>query len=294
MNNSNQPDSYGIQPTTSGRDARNAHTVAGFFLTSGYPLGKDRSVVRLPPKSSPRAGRIAVETLVRSAGEKSAKSGLVIATAGDIPFLDDLQRRYRGCLGFLPNQALEFYTNTNNVYITYENGEPAGYVLGRNQLAYERRIRPIFQAAVAYDAVRRRHGLALVDQVCRDAKSAGQEVVQANCAADLEACEFWKAAGFVPIHGMQPPTASGRIIITWRISLVEHTPTYFTLPPQRAGHRAARPTHFLSPIRPPEKGEIGYYDGISQEEAREDRHLVERKGFREIRGGPGVRLPAGQ
>jgi hypothetical protein len=166
----------------------------------------------------------------------------------DVTFLDHLQTKYKGCLGYFPKVALEAYLNTGLVTVATENNDNAGYLLGKDYLRYQPGIRPIFQAAVAMDAQRRHLGLALLDQLILKAKAASQQVIQANCAADIEAIEFWKAAGFQAIVAMQPDTYRARPIITWRLCVSETLPTWFWTPPARAGWRAGTPIVKLLPI----------------------------------------------
>lgn len=205
-------------------------------------------MVRIPPAPAPLSRRLHVEERRPEATAKPPENGIRTATEADILFLDSLQKKYRGCLGFLPRPALDFYARHGLVTVAQENGEPAGFLLGKEKLRYEPRIRPIFQAAIAMDAQRRHHGLALVALLCEQAKAAGQLAVQANCAADLEANEFWEAAGFQAINAMTPDTLRGRPIICWRKSIDIQLPDFFWTPPLRAGHRAATPVGRLEPI----------------------------------------------
>lgn len=156
----------------------------------------------------------------------------------DVKFLIHLQREYPNAIGFLPTQALENYLQAGRVKITTENGEAAGFILAGRALRWQPLLRPIYQAAVAMDATRRHHGLALLADIEAEAKAAGQIGLQANCAAELEANEFWKAAGFVAIGIMTPDNARRRDIICWRKPLTRSLPTWFAHLPQRAGHSA--------------------------------------------------------
>ncbi len=124
------------------------------------------------------------------------------ATSKDVAFLAHLQSRFGHALGFLPKVALEWY---------------------------------------AMDAQRRHHGLQLLADLEAKARTAGQLAIQANCAADLEATEFWKAAGFTAIAHLTPDNVRGRDVICWRKALTTKIPAWFIDLPARAGHRAAKP-----------------------------------------------------
>lgn len=152
----------------------------------------------------------------------------------------DLQKKFSNQLGFLPGVAIDFYLENQLTGIAVENGVPCGYVLGRASFRYNRLMRPITQAAVFMDAQRRQHGLSLVEAVCRHAVAAGQQAVQARCAADIDAVEFWAAAGFVEIGRDVVDNARGREIVTFRRLLVTTLPDWFLTPPPYAGHKAKK------------------------------------------------------
>lgn len=176
---------------------------------------------------------------VENDAKKNADTGF--AGIGDLPFLIDLQKKNSAALGYLPAMALKWYADHRMVLLAKENEEPAGYILGRPSLRFNRAICPIYQAAVAFDAQRRHHGLALLERLEAIARGRGQLALQANCASDLEANEFWAAAGFRPIVCMTPDNARGRDLICWRKPLTKLIPSWFIEPPARAGGRNLKP-----------------------------------------------------
>lgn len=169
-----------------------------------------------------------------------AADRLIVGKPAHKRMVMDLQKKFSNQLGFLPGVAIDWYLENQHVGIACENGEPCGYVLGRPSFRYQRLMRPITQAAVFMDAQRRRHGLALIEGICRRAAAAGQQAVQASCAIDIEAVDFWLAAGFFPIHTHAPENARGREIIVMRRCLIEQIPAWFQTPPPYAGHRAKK------------------------------------------------------
>jgi N-acetylglutamate synthase-like GNAT family acetyltransferase len=185
------------------------------------------------------------------AGTKNETRSLRQATPADLKFVDKLQRRFGHSVGFLCTEALKFNLEHDHVAIALENGEPAGYLLGRPGLGWQPLLTPIFQACVAMDAQRRHHGLALLLLLEERSRASGKIGVQANCAIGVEANEFWQAAGFKPICHMTPKTARGREIICWRKPLVRCLPDWFLLPPRRSGHMARNPLSIRNPNRRP-------------------------------------------
>lgn len=171
----------------------------------------------------------------------SAQSGQIrLGTPKDLRFVDHVQRKFADCLGFLPSVALENLLQHGHIRICNENGDAAGYLLSRPQLAWQPLMRSITQAAVAMDAQRRHHGLALVKQVELEAIAAGKLAIQACCAVGLDSNDFWRAAGFLPIAHLTPQTKSGREIICWRKALTATVPRWFADLPERSGHRASK------------------------------------------------------
>lgn len=162
------------------------------------------------------------------------------ATETDTRYLSHLQKIFSNQLGFLPKPALDIYTANGWALIGSENDTEAGYILGRPQYRYEKRMAPITQAAVAMDAQRKMLGLSLVNAWCERAKEAGKDVVQCSCANDIDAMKFWPEAGFTPICELDPKNARGRKMTIWRIALRGFRPSWFYEPPQAAGFRAKR------------------------------------------------------
>lgn len=165
---------------------------------------------------------------------------VVIATPADMSFVLDLQRRHTNALGFLPRAAIDWCLLNQRVRLATENGEPAGYVLGRPAYRWAPLMRPITQAAVAFDAQRRHIGLSLVARVCEEAAAAGQIGVQSMCAQGLDANIFWKAAGFIEIGRLSPANTRGREMICWRKFFTRKLPLWAAMMPPLAGWRAAR------------------------------------------------------
>lgn len=181
-----------------------------------------RQPTRRPVPSSP--GGVLIDTIK-------------LATPNDLKYITDLQKKFSNQLGFLTSAALMWHLENKTCGLAIENGEPAGYVLGRESYKYNRLIRPITQAAVQFDAQRRQHGMNLVNRVIERARHAGQLAVQAKCAADIEANDFWCALGFHAIHVITPTNARERTIIVWRKPTTDQIPTWFGDAPPVTGHK---------------------------------------------------------
>ena len=200
---------------------------------------RNRATALLSRKSGPRIADVCSTQLAQ----------IRAANSGDLRFVDALQRRYSGALGFLPKIAIEQCTEQGAIKLAIENDEPAGYILSRRALAWCPQMRSITQAAVAMDAQRRHHGLALLASVESESRAAGILALQACCAVGLESNEFWAAAGYRPIAHLTPPNCRGREIICWRKPLVTRLPVWFAMMPRRAGHRAHRAASERDPMR---------------------------------------------
>lgn len=185
----------------------------------------------LPPRTEPLRG---------PSGAVSLSRRIVIARALDLKFLTSLQAKFSNDLGFLPTAALKWYIENKRVGLGTENGEPAGYVLGRTHFKFQPLMRPITQACVAMDAQRRQLGMQLVGRVIAQAHDAGQLAVQAICAEDLEANAFWRALDFTTVAILEPDNCRGRKLVVWRRPLRDTMPDWFYMPPQTAGTRARR------------------------------------------------------
>jgi hypothetical protein len=169
-----------------------------------------------------------------------AATSIATATAQDKTFVRSLAKKFSNAVGFIPDAALDWYLDASCVNLAVENGEPAGYLLGRDQLRWNFAIRPIFQAAICFDAQRRHIGLALVDAREDAAREAGQVALQANCREGLDANHFWQQAGFVEICRMKPDTARAKEVICWRKLLAPFEPRWFRQPPPLSGYRRMR------------------------------------------------------
>jgi hypothetical protein len=166
--------------------------------------------------------------------------GIRTAVDRDVKFVIDLAKKFSNQLGFIPSAGLRVYTATGMVALGEENGMPAGYLLGRPSMRFDRSICPITQAAVCFDAQRCKLGLSLVEDLAVRALGRGQSMLQCWCAEDIDAMKFWPAAGFTAVARRNPANARGRWLTLWRRPLIPITRQRLFCPPPVAGFKAAR------------------------------------------------------
>jgi N-acetylglutamate synthase-like GNAT family acetyltransferase len=178
-----------------------------------------------------------------SAGPETSPPGRAIsptirrARPQDLKFLSHLQKKYSNELGFLPTAALQWYVEQQRVGVVLENNEPAGYVLGRTHYKYQPLMRPITQTAIAFDARRRHLGMALIQRVEQHARDERQMAMQAICAENLDANDFWLALGFEHVTTFGGQNTRGRALHVWRKCVTKTRPDWFTTPPPDPGQR---------------------------------------------------------
>jgi N-acetylglutamate synthase-like GNAT family acetyltransferase len=165
------------------------------------------------------------------------KTQVARARMKDFSYVEALARKFEFAVGFLPREAIRERLARDEVLLARENDEPAGYLLGARCLGNAKHVRPIFQACVQMDAQRRHHGLALLDQLTKEARLAGQAMIQCFCRQNLEANEFWRAAGFVPVALRDVGAVRGHPCILWRKPLVIMTPETLSFVPPNPNHQ---------------------------------------------------------
>lgn len=150
-------------------------------------------------------------------------------------FIEHWMRKNYEAVGFLPGAAVQEYLDAGHCSIVNQNGQPAGYILHRAQLRSMRWVRPLTQIAVAFDARRNSAGRRLITSVAAAGKRAGAQALQAWVAEELEANEFFHAAGFVPIIARREENRRGRLLILWRLPLAQVRHVDFMQVPKVAG-----------------------------------------------------------
>lgn len=166
-----------------------------------------------------------------------------IATPADASFVCDLQKRFSNELGFLPRQAIDWYLDNGRILLQLENGQAAGYLLGRRALRCQPWTAPLTQTAIRYDAQHRDNGRILVEHAAARAAADGRSIIQAWCRIDIEATAFWRALGFSAVAIRRPPTTRQQPLILWRRPLNDLGRSRLLILPTAAGYQAtADPT----------------------------------------------------
>jgi hypothetical protein len=144
-----------------------------------------------------------------------------VATPADLSYVLHLQRTHARAVGFIPRAGLEEKIRLGQVWLSLENGEPAGFLHHGSLAVPEVRI---FQAAIQYDARRRRLALALVRHLTDRAAAAGARGVSLRCLSFLEANAFWRAAGFALV-GTEPGAKGTLNVWARRFGLSREAPS---------------------------------------------------------------------
>ena len=126
------------------------------------------------------------------------------ATAADLLFVRDLQRRFTNQIGFLPTEATQRELARGRIMIGTLNDAEAGFLYTLPALA---------------SAQRQLLGLTMINAIASAATAAGQTILQAWCKANLEANHFWQAAGFKAIATRPGGNRKHIPHILWRLAL---------------------------------------------------------------------------
>lgn len=137
------------------------------------------------------------------------------AGAGDIRYIDALQRKNTEAVSFFPISAFEREVAKGRLLIAEVSGEPAGYVFHG---PFGPMLR-IHQACIQYDLRGQLFGAALVRYLIDTAERCGSMSIVLRCGSDIEANFFWQAMGF-HCEAVQPGGARrSRDINCWRYDL---------------------------------------------------------------------------
>lgn len=142
------------------------------------------------------------------------------ADLADLPFVKMLQAKLRESLGHISSVATEWRLQRGDVTAVEENAEIAGFILCAPRLKHAPWIHPIYQAAIHYDLRRRHHGFALVAAEEDKARAQRCSIVTLWCASDLEANDFWRAAGYTVVGVRTGGNRRARTHILWRKPLI--------------------------------------------------------------------------
>jgi hypothetical protein len=151
-----------------------------------------------------------------------------------------LAKSESNALGFLADEALEWYAHNAMVVGGLVNNDPTCFALGKLGTSTYPDAACLYMEAVRNDARRFRHASWLLGVVERAARARSLNRIQLWCRADLPANELWHHAGMIPIAVRNG--GKGRDVghICWVRPMSETPPTADVLSQRRRG-RAGRP-----------------------------------------------------
>lgn len=129
--------------------------------------------------------------------------------------VDSLQKRFNREVGFLPMCALEGHLKRNRISIGFENDEPAGYILVKENYLRDPEHAVLYQCAIEYDARRHLLGSALLEHAISLCPRRTR-VASAWVAQDIDANFFWEACGFAPVAARKGSVSHRRVHIFWQ------------------------------------------------------------------------------
>lgn len=142
------------------------------------------------------------------------------ATAADLNFVLDLQRRWSNALGFLPKCCHERYINAGQVLIVLDNGLRAGYL---NYTVTPRGLVRLPQVAVDASLLRSAIGSLLMRQITTAARRGHCEAIRLTSRSDLGCNLFWPTAGFFFSCLTRPNSTRGYPLLEWTLPLYDPT-----------------------------------------------------------------------
>src|SRR5688572_6829181 len=139
-----------------------------------------------------------------------------VATAGDIPFIDSLQKMHRDRVGFMATAWIEGKVAKNEIIVAEdETGQRVGYCMGVDRYARRDDVGIIHQLNVVPGKQRGFIGATLL-KAQFDRSAYGCRLYCCWCAQDIEANRFWESMGFVPLAFRAGSTKKARVHIFWQ------------------------------------------------------------------------------
>ena len=132
------------------------------------------------------------------------------AMSGAVRYAADLAKKNSEALSFIPTPRLEQYHRDGQLLLATENDEPCGFVV----FGCGWPLLKVFQACIQYDARRRHAGLELVSRL-RGIAEGNRQDIALWCADDLDANDFWRAAGFALVGRKSGGVRRGRMLNGW-------------------------------------------------------------------------------
>ena len=198
------------------------------------------------------------------------------AVAGDLGFIDRLQKMHTHAVGWMPTQQLEGSIQQGRILVAWASRpplpcsdtgetpvpreEPVGYLMGADRYFKRDDVGIIYQMNVLPGKQRGYVGAALLKEQF-ERSAYGCRLFCCWCAQDLEANHFWESLGFVPLAfrtgsrrsvkgGSARGGRGGRVHIFWQKRIrAGDTTTPWWFPSQTSGG-AIREDRIALPIPP--------------------------------------------
>jgi hypothetical protein len=189
-----------------------------------------------------------------------------VGVAGDIPFIDRLQKMHAKQVGWMPTQQLEGKIKLGHVLVaetvggvgdpatgtasaTPSTGERVGYCIGNDQYFKRDDVGIIYQMNVLPGKQRLLVGAMLLKEMF-ERSAWGCKLYCCWCAQDIAANKFWEAMGFVPLAFRAGSEKKGRVHIFWQKRIRAGdvtTPWWF---PAKTNSGSIREDRIVLPIPP--------------------------------------------
>lgn len=155
-------------------------------------------------------------------------------------FIRGLARQESNALGFLSDEAIDWYTHKGMVIGGTVNNDPTCFALGKLGTATYADAACVYMTAVRNDARRLQHASWLLRRIEAAGRERSLGRVQLWCRAGLEANELWYALGMQPLALRAGGTGRGLPQICWVKQFDGRRVTADVLSQRRRG-RAGRP-----------------------------------------------------
>ncbi len=137
-------------------------------------------------------------------------------TVADLEAVDELMKRHRQTLGFLPIGALQSYLKKEKGGVLgakTDAGQLVGYLLYAANPNYFR----ITHLCVLEEYQRQGVAKRLVDNLKESADT--QKTIKLNCRRDFPANTLWPKLGFVTLGEKPSRSGNGRSLVIWQLTL---------------------------------------------------------------------------
>ncbi len=172
---------------------------------------------------------------------------LTTGTKTPTAFIRSLVKSESNSLGFLSDEALDWYAHEGMVLGGAVNGDPTCFALGKLGSPTYPDACSLYMTAVRHDARQLQHARWLIGRICGLAIPRGLSRIQLWCRADLQANEVFSRVGFDFVGAR--PGGSGRKIphICWMLDLSGGGVGFHQLSTRRRG-RAGTPIAFAPDV----------------------------------------------